>query len=431
MNNNILVIGGGIAGIQASLLIAESGRKVYLVEKTSMIGGNAIKFEEVFPNMECSTCMLAPKQQELLQNENIELLTLATVESIDGSAGDFTATVRVKAGYVSSVDCIGCGACYEPCPVSVKNSFEENLIDRKAIFVPCAGALPNIPVIDTENCVRFAKGEECTACQEACMFEAIDFKQEDRELKLEVGAVIVAIGFAEFDAADLPEYGYGKIDCVYTAMEFERLFASNGPTLGELTLRNGATPKKTAIVHCVGREKVGYCSGICCMYSVKFARFLKHKLDDAEVFALYSDLCVPGKLNEAFYRETLGKGISYIHCGNVKVEKNSKGAKVSYDSAGKSESVDVDMVILAPAVIASSDNAALAEILGIECDSMGFFATGTGSLAPVATSREGIYVAGCAEGPKDIAASVAQAGAAVSRVVSAVEQAAVQQVAVD
>ncbi|RKZ30531.1 CoB--CoM heterodisulfide reductase iron-sulfur subunit A family protein [bacterium] len=431
MNKDILVIGGGIAGIQASLLIAESGRKVYLAEKTSMIGGNAIKFEEVFPNMECSTCMLAPKQQELLQNANIELLTLATLKRLDGSPGDFTATIQVKAGYVSPVDCIGCGACYEPCPVSVKNPFEENLNERKAIFVPCAGALPNVPVIDTDNCVRFTKGEDCTACQEACMFEAIDFNQEDKELQLKVGAVVVATGFDEFDVKDLPEYGYGELDCVYTAMEFERLFASNGPTLGELTLRNGETPKKAAIVHCVGRDKVGYCSGICCMYSAKFARFLKHKIDGAEVFALYSDLCVPGKLNERFYRETLGEGVSYIHCGNVKVEKNSKGAKVTYDSAGKSESIDVDMVILAPAVIANPDNVALAEILGIECDSRGFFATETGSLAPVTTSREGIYVAGCAESPKDIAASITQAGAAVNKIISTAERASVPQAVED
>jgi len=418
MNSDILVIGAGIAGLQASLLLVEADRKVYLVDRTSMIGGNAIKFEEVFPNMECSTCMLAPKQQDILQNENIELLTLSTVESIEGQLGDFTAKVKVKTGYVSAIECIGCGACYEPCPVSVKNGFEENLADRKAIFVPCPGALPNIPVIDTENCVRFTKGEDCTLCQEACMFEAIDFTQEDKELSLKVGAVIVATGFDEYDVNDAEDLAYGEIDCVYTAMEFERLFASNGPTLGELTMRNGETPNKIAIVHCVGRDKVGYCSGICCMYSIKFARYIKHKIHDAEIFHFYTDLCIPGKLNEDFYRNTIDESISFINCENVKITKNGNGANVAYSLTGKSESLSVDMVILVPAITARSDSAALAETLGIECDSMGFFASKTDMLAPVVTSREGIYVAGCAEGPKDIAACVTQAGAAVGKALS-------------
>jgi len=418
MNNDVLVIGAGIAGIQASLLVAKSGRQVYLVEQSSMIGGNAIKFEEVFPNMECSTCMLAPKQQELLQTSNIELLTLSSLESLSGSAGDFTAKVSVKAGYVSPVDCIGCGACYEPCPVSVPNDFEERLIERKAIFVPCAGALPNVPMIDTSNCVRFTKGDECTLCQEACMFGAIDFAQEDKELELKVGAVIVATGFDEFAVDGAQQYGYGENPAVYTAMEFERLFASNGPTGGDLTLRDGGTPKKVAIVHCVGREQVGYCSGICCMYSVKFARFIKHKLHDADVFHLYSDLCVPGKSYEVFCRETLEEdGVEFINCGDVSVSKNGGGAKVSYKSGGESGSLDVDMVILAPAVIARSGSDELAKTLGIECDEKGFFKTNADALSPVATSRDGVYVIGCAEGPKDIAVSVAQAGAAVARAI--------------
>jgi heterodisulfide reductase subunit A len=177
-NTPVLVIGGGIAGIETSLLLANSGRKVYLVEKTSYIGGNVIKFEEVFPNMDCATCMIAPKQQELLADENIELLRLSQVESVSGSAGDFSVKVRKNASYVDLDNCIGCNACFDPCPVEVDNEFEEGLAKRKAIYIPCAGALPNVPVIDTENCVRF-KGKECQACQEAGMFEAIDYNQKD------------------------------------------------------------------------------------------------------------------------------------------------------------------------------------------------------------------------------------------------------------
>jgi len=193
-SSSMLVIGAGIAGIEASLLLANSGATVYLVEKASYFGGNVIKWEEVFPNMECATCMIAPKQQDLLQKENIKLLTLSQVEAVEGSAGDFTVKVKKKARYVDLENCIGCNECFEPCPVEVDNEFEERLSKRKAIYIPCAGALPNAPIIDTDNCLRF-KGEDCQLCQEACMFEAIDYTQQDEELQLNVGAIIVATGF--------------------------------------------------------------------------------------------------------------------------------------------------------------------------------------------------------------------------------------------
>ncbi len=178
--------GAGIAGIEASLLLSNSGRKIHLIEKTSYTGGTVIKFEEVFSNMECSTCMVAPRQQELLQDKNINLLTLTEVEDVKGSSGNFTVKIHKKARYVDMQNCIGCDACFEPCPVSLKNEFEEGLSERKAIYVPCAGALPNVPMIDTEHCIRF-NGKDCKACQEACMFEAIDFNQKDEQIELKVG----------------------------------------------------------------------------------------------------------------------------------------------------------------------------------------------------------------------------------------------------
>ena len=234
-NSDILIIGAGVAGIEASLMLSKSDRKVHLVEKTSYTGGTTIKFEEVFSNMECSTCMVAPIQQEILHDKNINLLTLAEVEDVKGSIGNITVKIHKKARYVDMENCIGCNACFEPCPVRLKNEFEEHLSERKAIYVPCAGTLPNVPMIDTEHCLRF-NGKDCQACQEACMFEAIDFNQKDEQIELKVGAIIVATGFSTYNVEQSPKYGYGKIDDVYTALEFERLYASNGPTEGKIAV---------------------------------------------------------------------------------------------------------------------------------------------------------------------------------------------------
>ena len=415
-NTNVLVIGAGLAGMEASLVLAESDRKVYLVEKTSYIGGNVIKFEEVFSNMECSTCMVAPKQQELLANENIELLTLAEVEDVHGSFGDFTVKVRKKARYVDMEACIGCDACFDPCPVQLKNEFEEGLSERKAIYVPCPGALPNVPCIDAENCLRF-KGEDCHACKEACMFEAIDYEQKDEQLELNVGAIIVATGSSTFDPAESPRYGYGKFSDVYTAFEFERLFASNGPTEGKILLKNGEAPTSAVIIHCVGREEKGYCSTVCCMYSLKYIHYLKAKLPDIKITELHSDFCIPGKSYQIFYEKTKEMGVDLVRVKEIEVV--GKGNTVKYKNENGEERTAVgDMVILAPAIEPRSDASILAKILEIPQDEGGFFKEEHPELACVATPKKGIFIAGCVQGPKDIQASISQAEATVGRILS-------------
>jgi heterodisulfide reductase subunit A len=420
MNQDVLVIGAGIAGIEASLLLAGSGRKVYLIEKTSMIGGNLVKYEEVFPNMECSTCMLAPKQQDLLQNANIELLTMADVLDVSGKIGDFKVKIAVQADYVSAVDCIGCGACYEPCPISIPNEFEENLSSRKAIFVPCPGALPNVPVIDKANCLRFTKGEECALCQESCMFEAIDYSKQDRQIELEVGAIIVCTGFQMFDLSSYSKYGSGEIPAVYTEMQFERLFASNGPTLGDIRLRNGRTPEKIAIIQDVGKKTVGYNSPIASIYPFKLMHYIAHKLHNAEIFCLYDDLFLPGKHYQAFFEEAISPNVHLERYDDVSVEANGDGALVKFSVEGDEKRIEVDMVILASALVPRTDALELANLLGIDIAKSGFLRSNRDGLSTLATSREGIFVAGCAEGIKDIAHSVEQASAAVGMVLSSI-----------
>ncbi len=415
-NGDVLVIGAGVAGIEASLLLAEAGRKVYLIEKTSYIGGNVIKYEHVFSNLECATCMMAPKQQELLANENIVLLTISEILDVKGSSGNFVVKVGKKARYVDLINCIGCSACFDPCPVSVKNEFEEGLSERKAIYIPCNGALPNVPAIDTKNCLRFTKGEDCQACKEACMFDAIDFDQSDEELELKVGAILVATGFSQFDPAKTPQFGYGKIGDVYTAFEFERMFASNGPTGGEIKLRNGEHPKAVAILHCVGRKEKGYCSTVCCMYSLKFVHYLKEKLPEVKIYELYSDLCIPGKSYQKFYEETKEKGVQIIRAGEVSVTEEERGMIIKSTVNGKERSLSVDMVILAPAIEPREDAPRLAKVLDIPQDEHGFFREEPH--APVATPREGVFIAGCAQEPKDIQVSVAQSEAAVGRILA-------------
>jgi len=419
-NPNVLVIGAGVAGMEASLLLAETGRKVFLVEKEPLIGGQTIKYEEVFPNMECSTCMVAPKQQEVLQNKNIELFLLSEVQEVKGNGGKFSVKLKKSARYVSLVNCIGCGACYEPCPVSLDNEFEEKLTKKKAIFVPCPGALPNVPAIDPVNCLHLnGQKKDCQACKDACMFNAIDFSEKDEEVNQEVGAILIATGFDLFDVKNLPQYGYGKFPDVYTAMEFERLNAANGPTEGKITLKDGKIPQSIGIIHCVGRKEQGYCSAVCCMYSAKFSQYLKHKLPEAKICEFHTDLCLPGKSYQKFYKETLNKGVDFLYADEIKVTKDNSKLVVNYRNGHeKNSAFKADMIILSPAVVPRKETPSLAKLLGLSLDKKGFFSTQDNKLSPVVNEVDGIFITGCAQGPQDISSSIAQAEAAVGKILA-------------
>ncbi len=420
---NVLIIGSGVAGMEASLMLSKAGKKVYLVEKLSLIGGKTIKNEETFPNMDCSTCLVAPIQQEILQDQKIDVMTVSTVQKVSGKAGNFKVTINKKARYVNIAACLGCGMCYPVCPVEQSNEWEENLINKKAIYVPCSGSLPNVPVIDADKCLRLNGSEECNLCVEACMFGAIDFTEKNETIEIEVGGIIVATGFDMLDVSEIENLGYKKYPGVYTAMEFERLFAANGPTEGKLTLRETEKiPESIAIIHCVGRKEVGYCSSICCMYSSKHAQFLKHKLPEAKIYNLYSDICVSDKTYQKFQKNVAKHSSKFIYRDDkseLEITQNDNKLKVSYqNNKGIQDAVTVDMVILANATVPSNDIELLTDVLQIEKDKFGFIDTQSFRIGSVVTSKPGIFVAGCAEGAKDLQSSVLQAEAAVSQILS-------------
>jgi heterodisulfide reductase subunit A len=269
INPDTLVVGGGIAGIQAALEIADSGHRVYLVERSPSIGGHMIQLDKTFPTLDCSSCILTPKMTQVGSHPDIELMSYSQVEEVSGYIGNFKVKIRQKARYVSAEECNGCGLCQEKCPIKTASEFDAGLGKRKAIYTPFAQAVPNIPVIDTEHCTYFLKGK-CRLCEQVCERGAINFKQKDKIVDIEVGSIILATGFGVFDPTIISPYGYGRLDNVIISLEFERLVSSSGPTGGEIVLKDGSAPQSVAIVHCVGSRDKNYheyCSRVCCMYA--------------------------------------------------------------------------------------------------------------------------------------------------------------------
>ncbi|MBW1895825.1 MAG: CoB--CoM heterodisulfide reductase iron-sulfur subunit A family protein [Deltaproteobacteria bacterium] len=422
---NVLVVGAGLAGISAALTLAQKNRHVFLVEKLPCIGVKVALYEDIFPTLECASCVLDPKLDEVLHNEQIDVLTFSEVEEVVGYYGNFTVKVRRKARFVDSRTCLGCGACFDVCPVKAGNEYNEGLDERGAIYVPYAGSLPNIAVIDKDHCLRW-KGEPCNACEEACPFGSIKYEEEDQLLDLKVGAIVLATGFDLFDPRRAPQYGYGKIENVYTSLEFERLVNSTGPTGGEIVLKNGEAPKNIAFVHCVGSrtsEFHEHCSGVCCTYLLKFAHQARQKLPEVGITQLYSDFCLPGKESQGFFNRVVREDrVELIHMRDpdlVEIVEQDKTILItSTDVASQSISVAVDMVVLAPAIEGARDANVLASVFDIPVDESQFFVEDNPYVAPVSTTTDGIFIAGCAQGPLDIQGSVAQAKAAAGEVMS-------------
>jgi heterodisulfide reductase subunit A len=428
-----LVVGGGIAGIQAALEIANAGFHVYLVEREPSIGGHMAQFDKTFPTLDCSACILTPRMVEAGTHPNITLLTWSEVVNVAGYVGNFNVTIKKKARFIKEDLCTGCGICQEKCPKKVIDDvFEAGLGYRKAVYTPFAQAVPKFPVMDKENCTYFLKGT-CKACEKFCPTEAIDFTQQDEFINVDVGNIILATGYDLFDARRVSNYGYGRLPNVFTSLEFERLSNAAGPTSGNIVLRDGkTTPKTVGIIHCVGsRDKNfnNYCSVICCMQGLKFAHLVQERTG-ATVYNFYIDMRTAYKAYDEFYQRVLEEGTLFVRGKVAEVtnaprsehEKGKLVIQVEDTLAGKQRRIPVDMVILSSGLQPRHDAKEVGKLFGISCSTDGWFTEKHPKLDPVATMTEGIYIAGCAQGPKDIPSSVAQGAAASARVLDKILQ---------
>ena len=419
-----LVIGGGIAGIQAALDIAEAGYPVDIVERDPSIGGRMAQLEKTFPTLDCSACILTPKMVEAAQHPNINLITYAEVEEVNGFVGQFDVKIKQKARYVDPVKCTGCGICWEKCPSKASSEFEMGLAKRKSIFVPFAQAVPMVPVIDKDSCLYFRKGK-CKICEKECPPQAIDYEQQDEIIERRYGAIVVATGFDQMDPSIYGEYGYGQHPDILTGLEFERLFNASGPTGGKVVrLSDGKPPEKVVFIQCVGsRDKargMNYCSKICCMFTAKQAILLKEKLPDAKSYVFYIDVRTAGKGYEEFQRRAAEEyDVAYLRgqVGKIFPEGDHLVVHGVDSLSGKIVDIKADMVVLAAASIARVDAPELGRKIGINTDSYSFFNEAHPKLKPVETHTAGIFIAGACQAPKDIPDTVAQASAAAVKAV--------------
>ncbi|MBS4024295.1 MAG: CoB--CoM heterodisulfide reductase iron-sulfur subunit A family protein [Clostridia bacterium] len=416
-----LVIGGGIAGIQAALDIADNGFKVDIVEREPSIGGKMAQIDKTFPTLDCSACILTPKMVDAAGHENIELITYSEIEKVEGYVGNFDVTIRKKARSIDMKKCTGCGICWEKCPKKLPSEFELGLGERKAIYTPFPQAIPNKPVIDRENCRFFSSGK-CKVCQKVCATGAVDFDQQDEFETRRYGAIVVATGFELFDHGVYGEYGYGKYPDVITGLHFERLVNASGPTGGKIKRpSDGKIPKNVVFIKCVGSrdEAKGkpYCSKTCCMYTAKHAILVSEKIPDGKPYVFYMDVRTPGKDYDEFYTRTHNKyGAEYIRGRVSRIYQQGDKLMVRGEDTllGKQVEIEADLVVLATAMVSNSDSAELARTVGFSYDAHGFYTEAHPKLRPVETHTAGVFLAGACQGPKDIPESVAQAsGAAV------------------
>ncbi len=438
-----LVIGGGVAGIQAALEIAEGGQRVVLVERSPSLGGHMAMFDKTFPTLDCAACILTPKMVAVGQHKQIELLTCSEVVEVMGEPGAFQARILKRARRVDLQACVACEACSDFCPVSVPSEFDAGITTRKAIYRSFPQAVPAAFLVDAEACTWLQSGgKRCGACLKKCSKNAIHLDAVDETVEIEVGNIIVATGYGVLDARRIARYGYGRYPNVLTALEFERLTNASGPTGGRIVQKtrrtnkrtkaeewvfeaDGPAPKRLAIVHCVGSRDEHfnrYCSRVCCMYSLKFAHLVREKLPGAECFEFYIDMRAFGKGYEAFFERIREEGVHVVRGRSAQVtEQHGQMVVKGEDIVGdRLLEYPVDMVLLAVGLEPALGAQPLGELLGITRDPDGWFHEADYNADPTGTDRPGIYVAGACQGPKDIPDTVAQASAVAARVLKTI-----------
>ena len=426
INKRVMILGGGVAGIQAALDCAEGGLEVILVEKETTIGGKMAKLDKTFPTVDCSSCILGPKMVDVSMHPNITLYASTEIEDVAGYVGNFSIQLRRKATYVDWNKCTGCGHCMEKCPSKKSfDKFNEGIATTTAINIPFPQAIPKRAAIDPEYCLQFTKGK-CGVCAKVCPTEAIDYEMKDELLTEEVGAVIVATGYDLFDHSKYGEYGGGRYKDVITSMQYERLLNASGPTGGHIKRpSDGREPKKVVFVQCVGsRDKSvdrPYCSGFCCMYTAKQTILTKDHIPDSESYVFYMDIRAPGKQYDEFTRRAIEVyGAQYIRGRVSQIYPHGDALIVrGVDTLmGTQVEIEADLVVLAVGAECAHGARGLAEKLRISYDAYGFYMESHPKLKPVETNTAGIYLAGACQGAKDIPASVGQGSAAAAKVLA-------------
>ena len=424
-----LVIGGGIAGIQTALDIAEAGFKVDIVEKEPTIGGKMTQIDKTFPTLDCAACILTPKMVDCAQNENITIYSYSEVEEVKGFVGNFTVKIKRKARYVDETKCTGCGICVEKCPQKkVPSEFNLGMSNRSAIYIPFAQAVPKVATIDPQHCNMLLNGK-CGVCSKVCSVGCIDYTQKDTYVEEKYGAIVVATGYNPIKLDKYDEFAYGQSKDVVTSLEFERLTNAAGPTSGTL-LRpsDGKHPKTIVFVQCVGSRESDsckggkeYCSKICCMYTAKHAMLTREKYPDTDVYVFYIDVRTPGKSFDEFYRRAVEQyGVHYIKGMVGKVTPTADGTLDVQGSdllADKQLHIKADMVVLAAAIEPDKTARPLATMLTASMDTNDFFTEAHPKLRPVESPTAGVYLSGACQGPKDIPETVSQASAAAAKVI--------------
>ncbi|BAP62974.1 CoB--CoM heterodisulfide reductase iron-sulfur subunit A family protein [Methanococcus maripaludis] len=414
-----MVIGAGVAGIQAALDLGDAGYETIVVEKTPSVGGRMAQLDKVFPTNDCSICILAPKMVDVAKHPNIKLYSYSEVKDVKGYIGNFKVKIEKKPRYLSEEKCTGCGSCEEVCPISVPNEFDMGIGLRKAIYKPFPQAVPAKYTIDKESCI------DCGLCAKVCGPQAIDYGQKPEIIEAEVGTIISAIGYDPYDPTEKEEYGYGKIPNVITSMELERMINASGPTMGKVIRpSDGQKPKRIAFIQCVGSRdaKIGkkYCSNVCCMYAMKNSQLIKEKAPETDIDIYYMDIRAFGKGYEEFYeRSSKQYGIKFIRGRPAQVLDNPEGDSPIIRSEdtllGEIFENEYDLVVLSVGMVPTSTADEVQKLLGVSRSADRFFMEAHPKLKPVDTATDGIYLAGACQGPKDIPSSVAQGSAAASR----------------